>query len=238
MEKNYLFIKNEQIIYDLKNINYTDVHFWNTCHIENQQPLQNVYFYCKTIEEINFVLTNNYIPHITFVGDSIFSSFYDATSSYDVERFWLPEKKHLNNDFIHRFLSLPNIEHTPIAITFNPIFQPDITYEEFFLFIKKLNSKYVNPLFLKDLILQENESFSLNNSAIIDGKQYYVVLGLFGDYYSLEKPTDKSMSLGILKDKQCVTCDFAVSCKERGLGILKYDNNIQSCVGIKLFQQN
>ena len=143
-----------------------------------------------------------------------------------------------NTDFINQFLLLKDIKNTSIAITFNPIFQSDINYEEFFLFIKNINSKYSNPLFFKDLSLQNNEIFSLNNSAIIDEQKHYVVLGIFGDYYSLEKPSEKSISFGILKDKQCVTCDFAIGCKERGLGILKYDNNIQSCIGIKLFQQN
>lgn len=172
------------------------------------------------------------------MGDDIFSNFYDTTLSFNFERFWFPEKKHLNSYFLNLFISLKDIGNTPIAIVFNPIFQPDITYEEFFIFIQKLNSQYTNPLFLKDLSLQENEKFSLENTAIIDNEQYYVILGLFGDHYSKIQPSTKSMHFGILKDKQCITCDFAESCKERGLGALKFDNKIQSCVGIKLFQQN
>ena len=98
-------------------------------------------------------------------------------------------------------------------------------------------SQYKNPLFQKDLSLQDKEYFSDTNSAIINGVKHFVVLGLFGDYYSLEKPTEQSINFGILKDKTCVFCNFAESCKNRGLGILKYENKISGCVGIQLFQQ-
>lgn len=237
MKKNYLFIKNNDINFNLKNFEYTDIHFWNICNIQNKENFQNIYFYCRNIEEINYVLKNNYIPHIIFDGDNIFSSFYNNTLHFDFERFWLPEKKHLTIEFIQKFLKLSNINTTPIAIIYNPIFQSDISYQEFFSFIQLLNSQYKNPLFSKDLTLHEQEFFSETNLAIINGIKHFVVLGVFGDYYSLEKPTAQSINLGILKDKNCVFCDFAESCKNRGLGILKYENKISGCVGIKLFQQ-
>jgi hypothetical protein len=63
-------------------------------------------------------------------------------------------------------------------------------------------------------------------------------LGLFGDYYLSELPTVQSIDLGILRDRHCVICEFAQICKNRGLGIIKVKENFNSCIGIKIFQQN
>lgn len=238
MEKSYLFIKTDELSYDLNQLNYTDLHFWKPIEILNKQKFQEVYFYCTNLIEIKETLKNNYIPHISFMGDSIFSSFYNDTEEYNLERFWFPEKKHFTQEYIDLFLNLPNIENTPIAIVYNPLFQNDIDYQEFFVFIKQLNLKYKNPLYFKDLSLQNDEIFSLNNAAIINNKHHFVVLGLFGDYYSIKEPTQQAINLGILKDKECVVCEFAQTCKDRGLGFIKFEQKISSCIGIKLFQQN
>ena len=84
--------------------------------------------------------------------------------------------------------------------------------------------------------LQNNEIFSKNNAAFINNEFYFVVLGLFGDYYFKEEPNSKILFEGIMKDKICMFCDNAEFCNQRGLGIIKYDNKIKSCIGIKLFQ--
>lgn len=238
MEKNYVFIKSKELSYDLNTLNYTDIHFWNITNITNKKSNQNVYFYCKNLNDIDFSIKNQSIPHITFIEDSIFSSFYKDTLKYNLERFWFPGNKNFTQEYIDKFIQLQDIDKTPIAIVFNPAFQSDIDYNDFFKFIKKLNSQYVNPLYFKDLSLQENEIFSLDNCAIIDNETYYVVLGLFGDYYSKEKPSNQAMTFGILKDKTCIRCEYAQTCKDRGLGLIKFEQNIHSCIGIKLFQQN
>lgn len=241
MNRNYLFIKGNEQNLDLSNLDFSDIHLWNISHILNKQKHQTVYFYCKNLTEFHSVVHSCYIPHITFLGDSLFSEFYEntLTKEFDcLERFWFPDLKHLTEDTIKKFLSLKDINTTSIAIAFNPFIQKDISYVEFIQFIKKLYTVYKNPLFTKELLLQENELFSLNNKAIINGKTYYVVLGLFGDYYLLNSPTEQSLSLGIFKDPNCITCEFAHTCKERGLGIIKTEEQLKSCIGIKLFQQN
>lgn len=241
MEKNYLFIKENQQFFDFSTFNFSDIHLWNMAEILNKKEGQNIYFYCKNLDDFQSVVNSSFIPHLTFIGDSLFSDFYTKTLSSEfnsLERFWFPEKKHLNENFINLFLSLADIHTTAIAIVFNPFIQSDITYFEFMDFIKKLHSVYKNPLYFKDLSLQDNEVFSLNNQAIIDGKTYYVVLGLFGDYYLSNPPSLQSINLGILKDSVCLTCEFAQTCKERGLGIIKFEEKFKSCIGIKLFQQH
>lgn len=238
MKNTYLFIKSDKTIFDLNCFDYTDIHFWNVCNIYNEKNYQNIYFYCKNIQEIANVIKDKNIPHITFMGNNIFSSFYLETQDLNFERFWFPQNDNLTDEGIEKFLKLSNIENIPIAIVFNPLFQPDINYKDFLDFIKKINSKYKNPLFFKDLNLQENEIFSLDNKAIIDDREYFAILGLFGDYYSLDKPTQIKMNLGILKSKECVICEFSEICKERGLGFIKIEEDIKSCIGIKLFQQN
>lgn len=241
MEKNYLFIKENQEFFDFSNFNFSDIHLWNIAKIYNKKENQNIYFYCKNLNDFQYVVNSGFIPHLAFIGDSLFSDFYIETlsSEFDsLERFWFPEKKHLNEDFIRLFLSLPNIYTTALAIVFNPFIQSDISYPEFMDFVKKLHSVYKNPLYFKDLSLQDNEIFSLNNQAIIDGKSYFVVLGLFGDYYLSNPPSLQSINLGILKDSVCLTCEFAQTCKDRGLGIIKFEEKFKSCIGIKIFQQN
>lgn len=241
MEKNYLFIKDNLQKFDFSNFNFSDIHLWNISEVINQKEEQTIYFYCKNLNEFHSVVNSKYIPHITFVGDSLFSNFYTDTLSPEfdsLERFWFPEKKHLSKNFIEKFLLLPNIKNTPIAIVFNPFVQSDMNYAEFIGFVKELHSIYKNPLFFKDFSLQENETFSLNNQAMIEGKTYYVVLGLFGDYYLSNKPTSQSINFGILKDPECLICEFAQICKNRGLGIIKSEEKFNSCIGIKLFQQN
>lgn len=241
MEKNYLFIQDIQDNYNLSNMEYTDIHIWNIGKISSKNNNQSIYFYTKNINEFNYVLKSEHIPHITFIGDSIFSDFYQNTLVPEythLERFWFPEKKHFNQDFINLFMNLPSIHNTSIAIVFNPNIQKDITYKEFYDFLKLLYSQYKNPLFFKDLAMYEDEYFSIKNAAIINGKTHYVVLGLFGDYYSPELPSQQAINFGILKDSQCVICDFANTCKQRGLGIIKHEEKIKSCIGIKVYQQN
>lgn len=241
MKKNYLFIQNYQDNYDLSHFDFTDIHIWNVAPVINQDKNQQVYFYAKNLHEFNMVLTKKHIPHITFLGDSLFSDFYTNTlcSEYNtLERFWFPEKKHLNQDCINQFLNLREINNTNIAVVFNPHVQKEISYQDFYSFIKLLYSQYKSPLYFKDLSLYENEFFSSDNTAIINGQKHYVVLGLFGDYYLSDLPPNQIMNLGILKDAQCVMCDFADLCQQRGLGIIKYNEKIKSCVGIKLYNQD
>lgn len=239
MENKYLFIKNNQSTLNLSEFTeFTDIHIWNYVDIINYSSTQNIYIYAKNMNELQQILHDGFIPHICFVGDTIFSSFYEDSLSYnDIERFWFPSLKNINNDTLN-FLSIKNIELTPIAISFNEYIQVDIHYEQFLPFIKNINKFYKNPLFKKDLELQNNEIFSANNMAIVNNEGYFVVLGLFGDYFSKEKPTNLQLFSGIMKDKHCVKCEFAELCKNRGLGFIKHNNKIQSCIGIKLFQQN
>jgi hypothetical protein len=239
MENKYLFIKNTQSTLDLAEFTeFTDIHIWNYVEIINYSTTQNIHVYAKDMNELQKILNDGFIPHICFIGDSIFSSFYDDSLLYnDIERFWFPSLKNISNDTLN-FLSLKNIEHTPIAISFNEHIQIDINYEQFLPFIENINQSYINPLFKKDLELQNNEIFSDNNIAIINNEKYYVVLGLFGDYFSKEKLTNLQLFSGIMRDKNCVKCEFADLCKNRGLGFIKHHNKIQSCIGIKLFQQN
>ena len=95
----------------------------------------------------------------------------DSLLYNDIERFWFPSLKNISNDTLN-FLSLKNIEHTPIAISFNEHIQIDINYEQFLPFIENINQSYINPLFKKDLELQNNEIFSDNNIAIINNEKY------------------------------------------------------------------
>ena len=241
MEKNYLFIKENHQNFDFSTLNFSDIHLWNLAQVINKKPEQNIYFYCKNLNELETVVNSDYIPHITFLGSDIFSNFFQATLKPEfnnLERFWFPEKKNLSTASIQKFLSLPQIQKTSIAIVYNPFVQEDFTYIEFLNFLNELFKVYKNPLFFKDLELQENEIFSTNNRAIINGKNYHVVLGVFGDYYLENKPSTQSINFGILKDSQCIKCEFANSCKDRGLGIIKFEEKINSCIGIKLFQQN
>ena len=109
---------------------------------------------------------------------------------------------------------------------------------DFLTFVNDINKSFSNPLFEKDLSLQVDEIFSEENKAVINDETYYVVLGLFGDYFMKNKPSDFDLMAGIMKDKNCVKCEYAEICKNRGLGIIKHNNKIQSCIGIKLFNQN
>lgn len=241
MEKNYLFIQDMQENYDLSCLDFTDIHIWHFGSVHHKKKNQNVYFYTKNLYEFNYVLKSENIPHITFVGDTLFSDFYKQTLLPEfctLERFWFPEEKHLNQKHIDMFMNLCQIENTSIAVVFNPNVQKDITYQEFYNFIQLLYSQYLSPLFKKDLDMYEEEIFSVKNMAIINGKSHYVVLGLFGDYYLPDLPTNQAINFGILKDSQCVMCDFANACKQRGLGIIKHSEQIKLCIGIKSYNQN
>lgn len=241
MTKNYLFIQDIQDNYNLSHFNFTDIHIWNVAPISEQQNNQQVYFYTKNLEEFNTILKTQHIAHLTFLGDNLFSDFYTTTLKPEfnsLERFWFPEKKHLNQEYINKFLDLPEINTTSVAIVFNPHIQKDITYFEFYSFLNLLYSQYNSPLFDKDLSMYEQEFFSQHNAAIINGKKHCVVLGLFGDCYLPDFPDSHVINLGILKDSKCVMCDFANACIQRGLGIIKHTEKIKSCIGIKLYNQN
>jgi len=239
MKNTYLFIKSNDIILDLSNYNnFSDIHIWNYTKIINYNSQQKIHFYAKNISELKQIIEEGFIPHLCFIGDSIFSSFYENTLHFNnIERFWFPSIQNIDNDKM-RFLLLKNISNVPIAISYNQYLQDNIDYKNFLTFIKDINQSFCNPLFEKDISLQEKEVFSEDNKAIIDGIHYYVILGLFGDYFTIKKPNDLELLSGIMKDKNCVICEFAEICKNRGLGFIKYDNKIQSCIGIKLFNQS
>lgn len=234
--KNYLFIKSINNVNSIikKYSEHSNIHIWNYTDINIEHIInKEIYIYCTNLSDFNNCLKKNIIPHITLLGDNIFNNDFNdyMNNEHNYEIFWFPSKENILN--INKFLELPFIHYANIVIAFNPFIQNDISYPEFYKFLKNINQKYKNPLFNKELSLLKNEIFNNDNIAIIDDVEYKVILGLYGDYY-IKAFNEEHNNKGILRDNKCIVCEYSEYCIIRGLGILKQEQSIKDCVSIKL----
>lgn len=209
------------------------------------QKIKNQHIYLYSFSEEDIILAKQYQfdYHFCFRKTTFLPNhpFFQLAQKENKENFYIIDEETVK-DFEHQLKYVKNFQQ-PLSFVATDLMQIHSisNYSSLYLFIQKINNNYQNPLKsieqnINTPYWKEQQYICQNNDTIQEG---FLIMGIWGDISILVHEEQlltyqKINQATLLKNKECINCQFLNNCMQRGIGIIMKQQNIKQCIAYRL----
>lgn len=240
----------EEVHVNLLNLEKNNIQILSSIDLLKKSKNKNISYYSKKIDNIKLLEDVGHNIHYCWVNNEKFDEDFLEIVNQHTERefFWILNDNILNFQREEVLSNLKKIKR-PICISFTKTLLSEniIQYKKIKEFIKWIQQNWNNTLFNKEKELYvenwvDEKYLSWKDNLYYDTDEKInknLVMGIFGDIVVSDKDENEKINiLNMKKNKECLKCEYFTFCRERGIGLIMKETNLNECISVKFLKNN